>query len=118
MKKKSLKLNLIINLCNMLLSKLYPLITFPYITRILLASGVGKYNFTISFVSYFQLIAALGISTFAIREGAKIRDDKIALNKFANDMIRLNLISTVFSYVPSRFRELLSPLSGRSPIAC
>ena len=83
---KSMKLNLIINICNMILSKIYPLITFPYITRVLLASGVGKYNFIVSFISYFQLIAGLGISTFAIREGSKIRDDKKRLEKFANEI--------------------------------
>ena len=58
MKFKSMKFNLIINVCNVVLYKIFPLITFPYITRILLEEGVGKYNFTISCISYFQLIAA------------------------------------------------------------
>lgn len=96
---KSMKLNLIINICNMILSKIYPLITFPYITRVLLASGVGKYNFIVSFISYFQLIAGLGISTFAIREGSKIRDDKKRLEKFANEIFLFNIISTIVSYI-------------------
>lgn len=49
------------------LSMIFPLITFPYISRILLAEGVGKYNFSYTYISYFQLLASLGISTYAIK---------------------------------------------------
>lgn len=55
-----------------LVSVISPLITFPYISRILQADGLGKYNFSNSYVSYFALIAELGIITYAIREGARL----------------------------------------------
>ena len=40
---------------------IYPLITFPYISRVLMAENVGKINFGNSIVSYFSLIASLGV---------------------------------------------------------
>ncbi|WP_318531731.1 oligosaccharide flippase family protein [Limosilactobacillus reuteri] len=76
MKKKSLAVNAILNALRNGLNILFPLITFPYVSRILNVSGLGKYNFSNSIVSYFLLIAGLGINTYAIREGAKFRDDR------------------------------------------
>ncbi|OYS56345.1 hypothetical protein CBF92_00770, partial [Limosilactobacillus reuteri] len=68
MRNKSLKVNAFLNSLRSLLSIIFPLITFPYVSRVLSVSGIGKYNFSNSIVSYFTLIAALGISTYAIRE--------------------------------------------------
>ena len=99
MKFKSMKFNLIINVCNVVLYKIFPLITFPYITRILLEEGVGKYNFTISCISYFQLIAALGIVTYAIREGSKIRDNKQKFEVFARQIFEINLMTMRILYL-------------------
>lgn len=75
MKNKSLGLNAIFNGMQNMLNLLFPLITFPYISRVLSVQGVGKYNFANSINSYFLLIASLGISTFAVREGSKLRDN-------------------------------------------
>lgn len=77
---------------------LFPLITFPYISRVLSVDGVGKYNFASSINSYFLMIAALGISTFAVREGAKLRDDRKKISEFASKIFTVNLISTFISY--------------------
>ena len=63
MRNKSLKVNAFLNSLRSLLSIIFPLITFPYVSRVLSVSGIGKYNFSNSIVSYFTLIAALGIST-------------------------------------------------------
>lgn len=99
MKNKSLGVNTILYTMKIVSSMIFPLITFPYISRVLLASGVGEYNFSQSFVSYFSLIASLGISTYAIREGAKIRDDASKFQVFAKEIFSLNLSSTVVSMV-------------------
>ena len=76
MKNKSLGINAILNAFKSALSIIFPLITYPYAFRILHASGIGKVNYSSSIVSYFSLIAALGISTYAVREGAKFRTNK------------------------------------------
>lgn len=55
---------------------IFPMITFPYISRVLSVSGIEIYNFSNTYISYFVLIVGLGISTYAVREGAKYRNIK------------------------------------------
>lgn len=99
MKKKSLGVNALLNSLQSLLNIIFPLVTFPYVSRTLTVSGAGKYNFASSIVSYFLLIAALGINTFAIREGAKLRDDRKKISEFSSKIFTINLISTAISYI-------------------
>lgn len=73
--------------------------TYPYITAVLSVDELGKYSFSLSIINYFALIAGLGVSSYAIREGARIRDDKKALSLFANQMLEINLISMCVAYV-------------------
>ena len=96
---KSLKLNAFLNGLRSLLSVVFPLITFPYISRVLSVSGIGKYNFSNSVVSYFLLIAGLGISSYAVREGAKYRNDKHKINSFANEIFTINVCSALIAYI-------------------
>ncbi|MDO4308168.1 MAG: flippase [Eubacteriales bacterium] len=98
MKEKSIAKNTVIYTVKILASMIFPLITFPYISRVLTPEGVGKYNFSASVISYFSLLAALGISTYAIREGSKVRDDKAKLEKLAQELFTVNMISTIFAY--------------------
>ena len=77
MKQKSIKRNVILNAIRMILSVFFPLITFPYASRMLGVDVLGTVNYTLTFVNYAALIAALGISQYAMREGAKLRDKKI-----------------------------------------
>ena len=61
-------------------SFIFPFITFPYISRVLLPYGVGKVNFATSVVSYFSMFAMLGIPTYGVRICAQVRDDKRELS--------------------------------------
>ena len=99
MEVPSLKKNVALNMTKTLLSLIFPLITFPYASRILLPEGIGKVNFARSFIDYFIIIATLGISTYGIRETAKIRDDRGLLSKISREIITINIISTVISYL-------------------
>lgn len=98
-KKKSLELNMILNAIRGIMRIIFPLITFPYMSKVLGVEGVGKYNFSNSIVGYFVLLAGLGINTYAIREGAKFRDDRKKSNDFISEIFSLNIISTVLSYL-------------------
>mgnify|MGYP000850680409 CR=1 FL=1 len=109
MKKKSLGLNAILNGLQSLLNMIFPLITFPYISRVLSVDGVGKYNFASSINNYFLMIAALGISTFAVREGAKLRDSREKISEFASEVFTLNMVSTIVSYILLILLLLLTP---------
>lgn len=98
MQTKSLGKNAFLNGIKTLTSLIFPLLTFPYVSRILLVENIGKYNFANSIVNYFLLIAGLGISTYAVREGAHLRDDKKQLSTFVSEVLSLNIISTVIAY--------------------
>lgn len=98
-KEKSLKINMIINAFKGILSIAFPLITFPYISRVLGVTNIGKYNFSTSIISYCLLIAALGIKTYAVREGAKLRENRKEFEKFASQMFSINLFSTIVAYI-------------------
>lgn len=98
-KTKSLKLNMVLNAIKGILSILFPLISFPYVSKILGVEALGKYNFAVSVISYFVLLSGLGINTYAVREGARCRDNKEKLNKLANQIFSINMIATVISYI-------------------
>lgn len=97
--ENSLKLNMLLNTIKNMMGILFPFITFPYASKILGIDNIGKYNFSNSVISYFLLIAELGIGTYAIREGAKLRGKKTELNCFVSEIFTINLISTVISYL-------------------
>mgnify|MGYP000106819924 CR=1 FL=1 len=96
---KSLKINTILNMIKTCSNIIFPLITFPYISRVLMTENVGKVNFGDSYVSYFSLIASLGITTYAIRECAKVRDNREKLEETASQIFSINLCTTGLAYV-------------------
>ena len=99
MKTKSIKLNAVLNGFRSVLNILFPIITFPYVSRVLLVKGIGIYNFSNSIVSYFLLIAGLGINTYDIREGARLRDNRSKITQFANQVFTINIWSTGLAYL-------------------
>ena len=98
MKTKSLGKNAFLNGLRSVLNIIFPIITFPYVSRVLSVGELGKYNWSNSFVSYFLLIAGLGIATYAVREGAKLRNDRNEISAFASQVFSINILSTVVSY--------------------
>lgn len=99
MKQHNLKLNAILNTIKTLFGIIFPLITFPYVSRVLMPENIGKVNFGSSFVSYFSLIASLGISTYAIRECSAKRNNKNELSETASQIFSINICTTVIAYV-------------------
>lgn len=94
----SLKKNTIYSIIKTCSTIAFPLITFPYISRVLSVDNVGKVNFGNSIVNYISLIASLGISTYAIRECSKIKNDKEELSATASEIISINVITTAVAY--------------------
>lgn len=75
MAKKSIKKNYIFNVAYQFLTLITPLITAPYLSRVLQPDGVGRVSFVESIVSYFSLVAVMGISTYGQREISYVQDD-------------------------------------------
>lgn len=91
---KSLKYNAIMNAILSIANIIFPLITFPYVTRTLGVEVNGKLAFASSVINYFSLFATLGLSTYGIKACAKVRDDKEKLSKTVQELILINVITT------------------------
>lgn len=76
-----IKKNYVYNVIYQILSLILPLVTIPYVSRILGATGVGTYSYTYSIVSYFMILTLLGIENHGNRSVAKVRDSKKEASK-------------------------------------
>ena len=74
--KSNIKKNYLFNVSYQIFALLVPLITTPYISRVLSVEGIGIYSYTYSMVRYFWLLAALGISTLGTRTIGVYQEDK------------------------------------------
>jgi len=110
MSGKSMKVNAMLNGIKTMMSILFPLITFPYATRVLQVENLGKVNFSSSVISYFTLLAALGVSTYAIREGSGDKYDKNKIDVFVSQVFTINVISTIVAYFSLFFILLVTPI--------
>ena len=98
---------------------IYPLITFPYISRVLMPENVGKINFGSSVVSYFMLIASLGVTTYAIRECSKVRDNRDKLQSTASQILSINILSTLIAYLALAVTLVVArPLDSYKELIC
>lgn len=94
MENKSIKYNFFMNFILTVSSILFPLITFPYVSRVLLVEGNGIVAFSASITTYFSMFASLGIPTYGIRACAKVRDDKSKLSTVVQELFIINIITT------------------------
>lgn len=95
----SLKKNFIMNILLTASSMIFPLLTYPYVSRVLLPEGTGRVAFVLSVVSYFSMVASLGIPTYGIRACAQVRDNKKELSKTVQEIFLINAITTLFVYL-------------------
>ena len=95
---QSVKVNYILNLINTGTQMLFPLITFPYVCRVIEADGIGQINFFQSIISYISLFTCLGIPMYAIREIARDRSDVVKMNRTAMEILLLHSMLTLVGY--------------------
>ena len=95
MKTESLKANFIYQSFYRILTLIMPLITSPYISRVLGAEGIGIYSYSYSIVTYFLLVAKLGIENYGNRSIAAVRDDPKKLSQTFSDIYSLHVIVSV-----------------------
>lgn len=95
---QSVKVNYLLNLINTGTQMLFPLITFPYVCRVIEADGIGQINFFQSIISYISLFTCLGIPMYAIREIARDRSDVVQMNRTAMEILLLHSMLTLVGY--------------------
>ena len=99
---ESIKKNFIYNIVYQVLLIFLPLITAPYISRTLGATGVGIYSYTNSVAYYFIMLAMLGISNYGNRSVAAVRDNKESLNRVFSSIYILQVstfIIAILAYI-------------------
>ena len=99
MKKQSIKINYIFNTLYQILSLIAPLITAPYVSRVLGANGVGIYSYTSSVVAFFTMFAVLGTATYGQRAIAQCRDNQERLGKCFWEIECLSIITTTICII-------------------
>ncbi|MBR3268357.1 MAG: oligosaccharide flippase family protein [Oscillospiraceae bacterium] len=97
-KNASIKKNFIMEIFLTMSNFIFPLITFPYASRILKPEGTGKIQFATATISYFLIIAQLGIPKYGIRACAKVRDNYEELTRTTHELFFINLIMTAVAY--------------------
>nr|MBP8061153.1 oligosaccharide flippase family protein [Cloacibacterium sp.] len=92
----SIKKNFAYNILLAVSQVFFPLVTFPYVTRVLGPESLGIVSFVDSFAGYFILIAALGIPVYGVREIAKHKQ-KEDQSRIFSEIFSIHAILTVFS---------------------
>lgn len=105
----SIKKNFIYNAILTMSGYIFPLIVYPYASRILGVSNMGACNFVDSIVEYFTIISMMGMNTIGIREIAKCRDNQEKLNKTFSELFSLNTITTIIAVIALIISTFLIP---------
>lgn len=96
--KDNIRINVIVNVIRTFVLTLLSFITFPWVCRYLGNAAVGTYTWANTFVSYFLILAKIGIPNLAVRECVKVRDDKEKLSNKVQGFFLLQLIATTLSF--------------------
>ena len=94
---RSVTYNFIMNVILTGSNILFPLLTYPYASRILKPYGMGMVSFANAIITYFTMFAQLGIPTYGIRVCAKVRDDREKLSRTVQEVLIINMITCFLS---------------------
>ncbi|WP_055666500.1 oligosaccharide flippase family protein [Desnuesiella massiliensis] len=95
----SLVKNSIYNIIYQLITIITPIITLPYVSRILGETGIGKQAYTNAISQYFILLGVIGLNIYGNRQIAYVRDDKEELEKTFWQLTLLRIITTGLAYL-------------------
>ena len=99
MQQKSVTKNYIYNLTYQILILILPLVTTPYISRILGAQNIGIFSFTTSISAYFILFGSLGIALYGQREIAYVQNNKQEYSKTFFEIVLLRILTIFISLI-------------------
>ena len=91
--KRNFEYNLLLTLCNYI----FPLLTYPYASRVLGVEKIGVCSFVDSVINYFVLFSMLGIGSYGVREIAKCKEDKDRRNFVFSNLIIINFLLTLIA---------------------
>lgn len=95
----SIKKNFIYNSILTVSRYIFPLLVFPYVTRVLGVDNIGLCNFYTSVINYFIMLAMMGVGTVGLREIAKSKHDKNLLSQTYSSILTINVSATIISLI-------------------
>ena len=95
----SLRKNFIYNAILTMSGYIFPLMVYPYVSRILGVSNIGACNFVDSIVEYFTILSMMGMNTIGIREIAKCKNDQQKLDNVFSQLFSLNTLTTITAII-------------------
>lgn len=99
MSRASTKANFLYSMLYQVTLMVLPLITMPYVSRVLGAEGIGTYSYTYSIAQYFLLFGMLGVENYGNRSIAKVRDNQDKRNKVFSSIYTLQLLIATISVI-------------------
>lgn len=97
-KKPSIIKNYLYNLSYKLLAILVPLITTPYISRVLMAESIGAISYTQSIATYFSIFGIMGFNLYGQLQISKVRDDKKCMSQVFSEIFAAKIVTSILSY--------------------
>lgn len=91
---KDIKLNALTNMLVRILNIVFPLITAPYISRVLDKSAYGNFNISNTLINVFIPFATLGVYNYGIREISREKDKKDSLNRIFSELFYISIVCT------------------------
>lgn len=97
------KVNLLYQSAYQILNIILPIITAPYVSRVLGAENIGYYSYSFSVANYFVLFAMLGINNYGNKYIAEVKADQNKLNEAFSNLFALHCISSIITMVAYLF---------------
>lgn len=124
----SIKKNTVLGIFISLSLYIYPIATYPYITRVLQPEGLGRISFVASFVVFFTLISQLGMPIYGLRSCAKEINSKEKLQNLVAELLLVQVFSgctalllygiVVLMILPFKQEPVLFFIYGLNILAC
>ena len=92
---KSIKLNTVFKTLMSIINILFPLLTAPYVARVLSVDGYTEYNRALNMVLWFSPFAVFGVYTYGMRTISQIRDDKIECAFLFSRLFLFNIFTSI-----------------------
>ncbi|HWB26130.1 MAG TPA: flippase [Chitinophagaceae bacterium] len=92
---KKISVNIFFNVLLTLSQVAFPVITFPYLSRVLKPDGQGTVNFIDNITQYLIFISAIGVPVYGMREISKHKDDHAAIKRIFSELVLINLVNAI-----------------------
>ena len=113
---KSMKANAFFKTLMSIVNIVFPLLTAPYVARVLSVDGYTEYNKAVSMLGWFSPFAVFGVYTYGMRTISQIKKDKAAVSKLFSQLFSFSIFASVLVSAVSLFLALFLFCSRTIPL--